>query len=408
MQKILLVIGWVWPEPQSSAAGCHMISILRCFRDKGWRVVFSSAAQTTEFMVDLKQESIECQSIQLNCSSFDYFVKHLNPDIVLFDRFLIEEQFGWRVEQSCPHAIRILDTEDLQCLRHAREVALKNQYVLQQKDLFSELAKREIASILRCDLSLIISDFEMGLLTKTYKVDDALLIHLPFLLDLNKAPLETPSFSQRQHFVTIGNFRHPPNWDALLYLQEIWPLIRQTLPDAECHIYGAYASKKVMSLHHPETGFLIQGRADTAHAVLSQARICLAPLRYGAGIKGKLIDAMLANTPSVTTPIGSEGMQGDLPWPGFIVHSKESFADAAIQLYQNETLWLDCQQKIPQLLQTRYNKTTLSALLFDRIRYLEEHLENHRLNNFLGSMLLHHQMKSTQYLSKWIEEKNKK
>ena len=142
-------------------------------------------------------------------------------------------------------------------------------------------------------ISLIISDHEVRLLQDTFSVDPILLHHLPFMVDLKHLPPSGKAFSRRRHFATIGNFRHPPNWDAVLYLQQIWPLIRKVLPDTELHIYGAYPPKKAMALDNPRTGFRIRGWADDAHAVLSDARACLAPLRFGAG----LLDAMLAGTP---------------------------------------------------------------------------------------------------------------
>ena len=403
----LLAIGYVWPEPRSSAAGAHMMSLLRLFRDNGYRVLFASPAQRSEYMADLADKNIETADILLNDSSFDTFAADLQPDIVLFDRFMMEEQFGWRVERNCPEALRILDTEDLQCLRHARQQAHREQRPPQAADLFSDLAKREIAAILRSDLSLIISDHEMALLQESFHVDGALLQHLPFMLNLDEMPSSGKPFSERHHFVTIGNFRHAPNWDSVLYLQQIWPLIRKTLPTAQLHIYGSYAPKKAMALNNPQTGFLVKGRAEDALTALSEARVCLAPLRFGAGIKGKLIDAMLAGTPSVTTDLGSEGMNGKLPWPGRVANSAEGIAEAAIELYQNEALWQASQQRIAPVLQTRYDGRKLGEALLSRITALRENLETHRQNNFTGAMLRHHSMRSTEYMSRWIEAKNK-
>ncbi|RLA69395.1 MAG: glycosyltransferase, partial [Epsilonproteobacteria bacterium] len=243
MNKVL-VIGYVWPEPNSSAAGSHMISILRTFKAQGWQVEFSTPAQSSDHAIDLNSEGITSQSIVLNSDSFDTYITEYQPDIVLFDRFMMEEQFGWRVEKHCPSALKILDTEDLQCLRNARHQAHKAGRAMTQEDLYSDIAKREIAAILRSDISLIISFYEMELLVETFKVDASLLHHLPFMVDLEKCPIQTISFTQRQHFMTIGNFRHAPNWDVVLYLQKIWPLRRKQLPQAELHIYGSYPPPK--------------------------------------------------------------------------------------------------------------------------------------------------------------------
>jgi len=406
MSKKVLVIGYVWPEPNSSAAGVYMMSILRAFKEQGWQVEFATPAQPTEHMLDLASEGISSQAIKLNCDSFDRYIMAYQPDIVLFDRFMMEEQFAWRVEKNCPNAIRILDTEDLQCLRHARHQALKAQRQLEPADLASDIAKREIAAILRSDLSLIISSYEMQLLNERFKVSSELLLHLPFMVDLKSCPKQTHSFTERQHFMTIGNFRHAPNWDAVLQLQQLWPQIRKKLPDAELHIYGSYPPPKATALHNPKTGFLIKGWAENALTVMEQARVCLAPLRFGAGIKGKLLDAMIMQTPSVTTAIGSEGMHQNEPWPGMVVTELSEFAEAAVQLYSDERAWTEAQHNAVKLIQSRYDRTVHSQRLITKILEIEQSLEQHRIANFTGSMLRHHSMHSTKYMSQWIAAKN--
>lgn len=405
--KKILVIGYVWPEPASSAAGSHMMSILRLFKTQNWRVEFSTPSQPTDHMIDLSAEGISSKSIKLNCDSFDDYVSEYQPDIVLFDRFMMEEQFGWRVEKKCPNALKILDTEDLQCLRHARHQAVKANRDLTQVDLFNDIAKREIASILRCDISLIISSFEMELLVNTFKVDASLLYYLPFMIDLTKCPEKTTSYSNRKHFMTIGNFRHAPNWDMVLYLQKIWPLIRQQLPEAECHVYGSYPPPKATALNNSKSGFLIKGWAENAFTVMEQSRVCLAPIRFGAGIKGKLLDAMIMQTPSITTSMGSEGMFENESWPGIITDDIKEFVDSAVKLYKDEEAWYEAQQKSDALLKARYDAEQLGTQLIARIIEVEECLEQHRLNNFTGAMLKHHSMMSTKYMSQWIAAKNK-
>jgi len=404
--KKILVIGYVWPEPNSSAAGSHMMSILRLYKQQNWQVEFATPSQPTEHMIDLASEGISSQSITLNCDSFDTYITDYQPDIVMFDRFMMEEQFGWRVEKNFPKALKILDTEDLQCLRHARHQAYKAERELTREDLFSDIAKREIAAILRSDISLIISSYEMELLVNTFKVDDSLLYHLPFMVDLGKCPSKTLCFSERKHFMTIGNFRHAPNWDAVLYLQKIWPLIKKRIPEAQLHIYGSYPPPKATALHNPKTGFLIKGWAENALTVMEESRICLAPIRFGAGIKGKLLDAMIMQTPSITTSIGSEGMHDQEPWPGVITDDMSEFVEAAVRLYNNEEEWLTAQQNAVSLLAARYNSHLLGPQLISKITETEKNLVQHRLNNFTGAMLKHHSMTSTKYMSQWIAAKN--
>lgn len=408
MTKKILIIGYVWPEPDSSAAGRHMMSILRLFKKQNWQVEFTTPSQPTEHMIDLASEGISSQNIKLNCDSFDTYINQYQPDIVMFDRFMMEEQFGWRIDKHCPDALKILDTEDLQCLRHARHQAHKQKSECTHSDLFNDIAKREVAAILRCDISLIISNFEMDLLVNTFNVNVNLLHYLPFMVDLKSCPTTTPPFTSRNHFMTIGNFRHAPNWDAVLYLKTIWPLIRKKIPHAELHIYGSYPPPKATALNNPDTGFLIKGWAKDAYTVIQQSRICLAPIRFGAGIKGKLLDAMITQTPSITTPIGSEGMHDQEAWPGFVTDNLTDFVDAAVDLYNNEKRWTEAQTHAKKLLTSRYDSLKLGKNLISRINYVGTSLEQHRLNNFTGEMLKHHSMMSTKYMSQWISEKNKK
>jgi hypothetical protein len=158
----VLILGFVWTEPNSSAAGGRMVQLTSIFKQQGFEVTFASPAMDSDYMIDVEALGVSKKSIALNCSSFDVFVKELNPSIVLFDRFMMEEQFGWRVAENCPDALRLLDTADLHCLRLARQKAFKEKRLYSTDDLLVEdVAKKEIASVLRCYVSLMIAECEM-------------------------------------------------------------------------------------------------------------------------------------------------------------------------------------------------------------------------------------------------------
>ena len=403
----VLVIGYVWPEPNSSAAGSHICSIMQLFVEQGWQVEFASPAQKTAHMQNLSEMGISHNEINLNCDSFDKYITDLSPNIVMFDRFMMEEQFGWRVDKYCPNALKILDTEDLQCVRQARHQAIKELVPFSNTKLLeSELAKREIAAILRCDISLIISDYEMTLLSQVFKVDNALLHYLPFMLDTKKLT-KSPTFKERKHFVTIGNFRHAPNWDSVLYLNQLWPKIRSKLPSAELHIYGSYPPPKATALSNAQKGFIVKGWCENAFDVIEQAKVMLSPLRFGAGIKGKFLDAMQCQTPSITTEVGIEGMFSAPNWPGLVANNDDDIINAAISLYSDESLWQKKASLCHPKIREKFDKTELTRALVDKINHTIADLNSHRLNNFTGQMLKHHSHASTRYMSQWINEKNK-
>jgi len=402
----VLIIGFVWPEPNSSAAGSRMLQLIDLFLEQGWKITFASTAADSEFMFDVTAIGVQKVSIELNNASFDVFVKDLDPTMVLFDRFMTEEQFGWRIAQNCPNALRILDTEDLHSLRQARQLAVKENRSFNHADLFSDVAKREIAGIFRCDLSLIISETEMDLLRGVFNVDASLLYYLPFLVDRTDVS-DGPKFEDRRDFIFIGNFLHEPNWHTVQYLKmQIWPRINELLPDISMRIYGAYPSQKVLQLHMPSENFHIMGRAENAAEVVKNARVVLAPIQFGAGAKGKLLEAMQCGTPSVTTAIGAESMAGNLPWNGFVENDADAFAKAAVTLYTDERLWKRSQQNGIAIVNARFAKTIFAGDFISAILELKRNLHSLRQNNFIGAMLLHHTLASTKYMSKWIEEKN--
>lgn len=409
MTKKLLVIGFVWPEPKSSAAGSRMLQLIAQFQKQGFVVTFATTANLSDNAFDLKSINVDAKSIRLNDTSFDDFVKQLNPNAVLFDRFMTEEQFGWRVAEQCPNALRVLDTEDFHGLRKGRAEALKQKAPFSISYLQNDTTKREIASIYRCDVSLIISETELELLTQQFKIDKNLLHYIPFLLEpLSEITVQQlPDFENRYHFVTIGNFLHAPNYNAVLYLkQTIWPLIKQQLPEAELHIYGAYAPQKVIQLHNENEDFLIKGFAQDVNSVMQNARVCLAPLRFGAGLKGKLVDAMQNGTPCAMSAIAAEGMFGAHKVNGYIADKPDDFADKAIALHTNKKLWKAAQNNGFNVLKNRFIRPLFETDFETKISTLTAHLRAHRQSNFTGQLLMHSTMQSTKYMSKWIAAKN--
>lgn len=404
----MFIIGLVWPEPNSSAAGARMMQLITHFKTN-FSVRFLCAASKSEYSMPLEEMGVPMVEIKLNDSSFDEYIKTERPTVVLYDRYITEEQFGWRVRESNPLTINILDTEDLHFLREVRSLRLKSNSKSETVHYQNEITYRELASIYRSDISLIISRFEMNLLKTTFSMDEKLIFFLPMLSVEANFSNTINSYEDREGFMFIGNFLHEPNWDAVLYLKkEIWPRLSLLCPAASLHIYGAYASQKVLQLNQPKERFFVHGRADDLTETYNKHRVMLAPLRFGAGVKGKLLDAMNHQIPSVTSSIGAESLGNSENWNGAISNSTTEFCEAASELYNQKLEWLDAVQKGRDLyrnLQEEFKNQweQLDIALENRI----QHVTDYRNANFVGNMLNYHLVKSTKYFSKWIEEKNK-
>ena len=400
--KTALLLAKQWPEPNSTAAGRRTLDILDLLADAGYRIEIASPAQPTPFQAKTGYGE---HQVAVNDSSFDDWVRELNPTLVIYDRFVMEEQFGWRVREQCPRALTLLDTSDLHSLREARHQAIKSG---QPVNLFHPIAEREVAAMARCDLTVMISQVEVELLKQHFCLPDWQLHYLPFLVrelpDVNKLP----GFDERQHLVMIGGFKHAPNRDATTWFaQEVWPQLHALLPGVECHIYGAYSDHAMHRFSDPITGLRVHGRTDDALATLARYRLNLAPLRFGAGQKGKILEGWLSGTPTVTTPIGAESMAPENAWGYPLSDDPEQFAATTANLYQNKADWLAVRDAGTRALESGFCHKDHAPAFIQRIEDIAANLDAHRNRNIWGRILRRTEHRAEEFMSRWIEAKNK-
>jgi glycosyltransferase involved in cell wall biosynthesis len=409
MTKVL-IIGKTWPEPKTTGAGVRMMQLIDVFKNKGFEVIFCAAAAKTEYSESLS--TISTYTIKINDDEFNTLLTNLSPKVVIFDRFHTEEQFGWRVHEVLPEALTILDTEDLHLLRYARQQLVKKKrcpYSENEEldEIFKhEITFRELAAIHRCDMTLVISTYEMELLKKL-KVPIELLTWLPMNSSLPSLANPNINFSTQKHFVFFGNYLHEPNKDALLCINELFPSIRKFIHGAEIHIYGAYLPNNCIPKQH--TGIFYHGWCENIQQVLSSARVLIAPLRFGAGIKSKIIEAMRNGTPVATTRIGTEGIADKANFPGVVGDLDDTWIQETISLYQSEEKWKSastCALKAFEYWQLVCKKA--DDVFVHKLDALIQTLENHRNKNITRKILHLEQLKSYKYLSKYIIEKNKR
>lgn len=409
-----LLIAKNWPEPASTAAGRRTLDVLALCREAGYRVHIASPAEPSPFQQNLSTLGYQTHSIAVNDGAFDPWVASLNPQLVIYDRFVMEEQFGWRVRQHCPGAATLLDTSDFHTLREARRQVIRQREPANIRpsvpplDLFTATAERELAAIARCDRALMISRVEMELLRAEFAVPAEHLLYLPFLIPALPDTRQWRGYEQRRHLMMIGGFKHAPNKDAVFWFrQAIWPMVRRRLPDVECHVYGAYADRAVQECHAPGQGFFIKGRCDDALQTVSAYRLNVAPLRFGAGQKGKILEGWLTGTPTVTTPVGAESMVADdaLGYP--LSDDPATLADTLVRLYRSSEDWHQVQRCGLDALHASFLQEDHAPGFIRALTRLQSNLTDIRHRNLWGRILWQSQHRASEYMSRWIEAKNR-
>jgi O-antigen biosynthesis protein len=408
----------IFPEPYSSAAGvrtCHLLSVLV---DAGHDVHFWSTSDVQAARAGIAAMGVRPTTTEVNSSNFNTSLLLLNPDVVVFDRFMTEEQFSWRVKECCPQAVRILDTIDLHFLRRQRERAVRIADTGDQDGTLwpiptekrSEEACREVAAILRSDATLMVSEVERQLLVELYQVCPHLLHTLPLALAENAIQ---HTYCERKDFVFIGNVNHAPNYDAIKLLKTVlWPRIRKRVTEEfgaspELHIYGSYPKPDVLSLNNTSQGIFYKGSTPNAQDTLATYRVNLAPLRFGAGVKGKVLDGWAVGLPCAATNVAAEGLMQDGVFGGFVSDNWAQYIEQSCHLYCDEKVWCS-QSEVGRLLLSRvHSPKPIASAFCDLLTSSIKNITSIREQNFIGSMLWHHSHKSTEYMSRWIEEKNR-
>lgn len=236
------------------------------------------------------------------------------------------------IRRFCPDAKIIFNTVDLHYLREARRAEVEGSPITARS---AEVLKaRELMAMEKSDATIVISEAERLLILKERPVIKVEAI--PYVREVHGC---TTPFSERRDIVFIGGFLHAPNVDAAIYFtRSIWPLIRESLPDARFLIVGSNLSREVASLGR-ETGVVIRGHVEDLREVFERCRLSVAPLRYGAGIKGKIGTSLCYGVPCIATPVAAEGMGLTDRREVLIAADENAFAAAVVEAYQDEALW---------------------------------------------------------------------
>ena len=330
----VLVIEACMLTPDHDAGSVRMLAILEILTSLQCKVTFvaDNLEHRQPYVSQLQQRGIEVQFHPFIRSIADLLSKRgAEFDIIIISRHYIAVKHIDAVRAFAPQALVVFDTVDLHFLRSERQAELEGSALARA----SARAKRdeELTLIRRADVTLVVSPYEQALLADL--VPDARVLVLSTIHEL--FPPGRP-FVEREGLVFIGGFQHPPNTDAVLwYAQEMLPHVRTALPGVNTYIVGSNVPANVRALAADD--FVVTGYVPDVTPYFTGCRVSIAPLRYGAGVKGKINLAMSYGLPVVATTPSIEGMFLVPEQDVLVADDPKAFADAIVRLYHDETLW---------------------------------------------------------------------
>lgn len=331
----ILIVDALTPDPSRDSGSLRLINIIRLLHELGWRITFmannrrASAAEIA--LLGRLGVHVLCKPWASGLPS--WLARHgTGLGAVMLCRHYVAEPYLPLVRRRAPQAKVIFDTVDLHFLREQRAAEHADNESMARKAKQSRL--KELALINACDASLVVSPVEYRLLREA--VPDA---QVELLSNVHDVHGRHGDFADRHGLVFVGGFGHPPNVDAVHWLvEEIFPRIRQQRTDIVLHLIGDMPQAARESLARP--GIHIHGRVQDLAPWMSGCRVAMAPLRYGAGVKGKINMAMSHGLPVVATPMAAEGMYLVDGENVLLATDADAFATAVLRLHEDEQLWL--------------------------------------------------------------------
>jgi len=340
----ILVLDHCTPTPDQDAGSITALNLMRIVQALGFKVSFApedNFLYITPYTRDLQRIGIECLYAPYVTSLEQHLAESGSIyDIVIIFRVTTADRNLTAIRKYCPTAKIVFHTSDLHHLRELREAELAQSEALRHK---AETTKcREIGIIRAVDATIVHSTAEKELLDLELAREGSLKQVCLFSWAIEVPDTQAP-FEQRDGMVFVGGFQHQPNVDAVCYFAEqIFPLIRQKIPHAVFRIIGSKATPEIHAL--AGNGIEVIGFVEDLRSKFDHSLASVIPLRYGAGIKGKIGTSLSYGLPCVSSTIGVEGMDlraGD----GVLVEDDPAaFADAIIRLHQDALLWETCSQ----------------------------------------------------------------
>ena len=334
-QRQVLVIDALTPQPDRDSGSLRLTNLMRLLIEEGAHVVFVPANRSADgaYTQALQALGVECWHAPA-MARFPAWLREHGPrfDVAMVSRHYVASDLAPLLRQHAPQARLLFDTVDLHYLRERRAAELTGDAAALRAAMRTR--ELELALIRNTDATMVVSDVERELLAI-----DAPGANVRVLSNLHRDAAPGPAWAQRDGLLFVGGFRHPPNVDAVLwFVREVFPRIRAAQPTIEFHCVGGDVPNEIARLADVD-GVRIHGHVPDLQPLLDGARVSIASLRYGAGVKGKVNQAMAHGLPVVATACAVEGMHLRDGEDVLVADDAADFASAVLRLHDDEALW---------------------------------------------------------------------
>lgn len=365
----ILIIDERIPTPDKDSGSVRMVHIIESLIEKGYKVTFQSNKEvlSKKYLYNLQQLGVETL---LAPTQFLSYAKKYGKyyDAVIISRPRIGAMYIDTCQAYFENASIIYDTVDLHFLRLQRQSEYETGDI---KNTTLELAEKyeiiEKSLINQADYTLVVSDIENKLLSKEGFKNIRTVSNIHEI----KGEMYAIPFSNRCDLLFVGGYGHQPNIDAITwFVNDIFPLVQKQLPDIKIRVVGSNMPEQLHNFLSGKPGVIIDGFVEDLDPLLASTRVFVAPLRYGAGVKGKVGQAIENGIPVVSTSIGAEGMHLKSNVSFLEANTAKKFASQIISLYSDKTLWTRIQRNARHSIQSYFGTKlaikTLTSLIDEK------------------------------------------
>jgi SAM-dependent methyltransferase/glycosyltransferase involved in cell wall biosynthesis len=346
-KRLILVAADIPPMFDQQSGALRLYTMMRILFEAGWRLAFASEVTRADFDViagsAVNRERYQSRLREIGVERIAYGREEI-------DALLEAEGSGirWallsfpgvahnlipRIRVYAPWANIIYDMVDFHYLRMTREADLTSDEAIHSSAL--QMREIEIANARASDVTFAVSEDERQ---AVLSLDPSVVVKV--VPNIFEVPADSDSeLASRENLLFVGGFAHVPNIDAVQwFVEQVWPLIHQKRPNLKFIIAGSATSPEVLNLAK-RPGVEVVGYVEDLTPLFRHARVFVAPLRYGAGVKGKVGQSMAQGLPIVATRVAAEGMNAVVGKDLLVADEPAAFAAAVIRLLDDDTLWL--------------------------------------------------------------------